>query len=214
MSRIIKINPDNPDPNSLQDAAEIINAGGVIGYPTETVYGLGAGISNSSAVERIFKIKGRDFNKALIVIVNSIEMLQPLVQDMPPDAESLMNRFWPGPLTLVFKASPAVNPAISGGRTTIAIRIPDNRICLELLSRCDGPITSTSANIAGEPNSITAMEVEQKLGRWLDLIIDGGASKSSSASTLLDLTTELPKLRRKGAIPANEIERMIKIESE
>lgn len=211
-SRTIKIDPNAPDLALLAEAAEIIKSGGIIGYPTETVYGLGGDIFNADTVERIFTIKGRQFNKALIVIVDSVEMLQPLIETMPANAKKLINKFWPGPLTLIFKAAPIVSRKLSGGGSTIAIRIPDNPICLALLKLCNTPITSTSANLAGEASALSAEAVTKSLGSKLDLVIDGGPSQSSKPSTIVDLTTERPQIRRPGAIPAYLIERMNTIE--
>lgn len=205
-TRIIKINPQDPDLSHLKQAADIIKQGGVIGYPTETVYGLGASIFNQNAVDRIYAIKGRTFHKPLIVIVDSYEMLQPLVQGIPEIGHTIMQKFWPGPLTLIFKASSIVNKKVLGGGSTIAIRIPDNKICLTLLKLSSIPLTSTSANVAGEPASLSAEDVERNLHSKLELIIDGGPSRSSEPSTVLDLTTERPLIRRIGIIPVRLIE--------
>jgi len=211
-TRILKINPQYPDLVLLKQAAAVLENSGVIGYPTETVYGLGANIFDADAVERIYAIKGRDFHKPLIVIVDSYEMLQPLVEYIPGVGNRIMREFWPGPLTVILQASSLVDKQVLGGGSTIAVRIPDNKICLTLLRLCGFPLTSTSANVAGKPNSVSAEDVEHNLHSKLDLIIDGGPSRSATASTLLDLTTESPQIRRIGAIPVHLIERFYTVD--
>lgn len=212
MKPILEINPHFPEKEKIEQAAQIITRGGVIGYPTETVYGLGADIFCRAAVKRIFEIKGRNASKAIIVIVPDIENLQELVTTISDQAHELMQQFWPGALTLIFPASDKVPAEIRGGGSSIAIRIPDNKICLNLLKKCQLPLTSTSANFTGEATPVTAQEVNQSMGEKLDLIIDGGPAKSRTPSTILDITTERFRLIRQGALPIEKIERICKIE--
>jgi L-threonylcarbamoyladenylate synthase len=209
---IIQIDPIQPEPEKIARAAATITRGGVIAYPTETVYGLGASIWEPAAIDRIYRIKGRDLKKALIVIIPSLRKLTGLVVEIPARAQELMHAFWPGPLTLVFKAAAGVPVAVCGQGVTIAIRIPANQICLDLLNRCDCPLTSTSANLAGTPTPADATTVAQQLGAKLDLIIDGGPSSKGIPSTVLDVTTAQPRLIRAGLIPLETLERITSIE--
>lgn len=209
---IIQIDPVQPEPAKIAIAAATIERGGVIAYPTETIYGLGASIWDLAAVDRIYRIKGRDLKKALIVIIPAPFKLNELVAEIPDKAAALMHAFWPGPLTLVFKAAASVPVAVCGQGTTIAIRIPANQICLDLLNRCDCPLTSTSANLAGVPTPENATAVARQLGAKLDLIIDGGPSSKGLPSTVLDVTTAQPRLIRAGLIPLVALERITSIE--
>lgn len=211
MINILKINSQNPEPERISQAADIIRAGGVIGYPTETVYGIGANIFNRDAVARIFDIKGRAQQKAIIVIVPTIDVLNELAANISFGAKKLIEAFWPGPLTMIFQASKKVPREITGGGATVAIRIPANEICIQLMQKSGVPITSTSANLAGAPNPVSAPEVAQNLGDRVDLIIDGGPSKSGTPSTVIDATGEQIRIIRAGAIDKVDIERIDKI---
>ncbi|MDZ7262191.1 MAG: L-threonylcarbamoyladenylate synthase [candidate division KSB1 bacterium] len=210
MSRIIKINPHHPEEETLHLASEVIRQDGVIGYPTETVYGLGANIFSAQAVNRIFEIKGRDRTKPIIVIVASLEQVWELVTEIPEIGLELIKAFWPGPLTIVFKASEKVPESLSGGSKTIALRIPNSKICLELLKWCQVPLTSTSANLAGGPNPLTATAVWDALASRIDLLLDGGPAPSKLPSTVIDVTQVEPQIRRAGAIEIEKIERIIR----
>ncbi len=212
MGHVLKINPAYPELDRIQLAVDIIKKGGVIAYPTETVYGLGANIYNMTAVNRIYTLKGREQQKALIVIVDSIERLKDLVTHVSEPAFLLINHFWPGPLTMVFSARESVPKFITGGGKTIAIRIPNNPICLELIKASEVPLTSTSANLAGGKNPTTAREVAETFGTPLDLIIDGGPSPSNISSTVLDVTQKEVHLVRQGAITIEMIKKVCKID--
>ena len=171
--KIIKIDSEKPDLSKLQAAANLILKDGVIGYPTETIYGLGANALSDAAVEKIFKLKGREKNKPILIIAAGLDQVKKLVVSFPCKAEILAKTFWPGPLTMVLEASVHLSESLLGGGNQIGIRIPGNQICLELLQRCGVPITSTSANISGQKNPISAAEVYENFGNKLDLIIDG-----------------------------------------
>lgn len=205
-NKILKINSSQPEPHLLKEAAEIILKDGVIGYPTETVYGLGANAESDSAVERVFRLKGRDASKPILVIALNVEQVKMLTADFPKDATQLAERFWPGPLTIIFRAAPHVNKRLLGRGQSIGIRIPDNRICLKLLEFCNRPLTSTSANLTGGSNPVSASEVHKNFGEALDLIIDGGHASSRIASTVLDLSSAKPTIRRPGKVSKKEIE--------
>ena len=207
--KVFKINPENPELHLLQQIADIILNDGVIGYPTETVYGLGANAFSDVAVERVYQLKQRPQNKPILVIASDLNQVKKIVAEFPQIAYSLALFFWPGPLTMVLKAAPGVNRRLLGEGATIGIRIPKNQICLELLHLCAVPLTSTSANISGGSNPISAQEVAANFNGELDAIIDGGISRSRISSTVLDLTLKKPVIRRQGIIKKEEIERVI-----
>ncbi|MDZ7337703.1 MAG: L-threonylcarbamoyladenylate synthase [candidate division KSB1 bacterium] len=202
--QLIMVNPDTPDMALLAQAAEVIRQGGVIAYPTDTVYGLGADPHNDAAVSRIFAIKGRQASKALSLIVADADQLQGLGAKPSEAALKLMEAFWPGPLTLVLPLAKGVRMPALRGQAKVAVRIPASRLCRELATLC-GPITATSANRSGEREPTTAAEVEAALGRQLDLIIDGGRSPSAIPSTIVDVSIHPPVVLRAGAIPEPHI---------
>lgn len=212
MSSRLQIDPVSPEKEKIAQAVSILRCDGLIGYPTETVYGLGAAIFSESAVQRIFKVKERSAAKAIILIVSELAMLENLVQTITPPAQRLIEHFWPGPLTLIFEATSRVPPEICGGGASVAIRIPQNQICLDLIHALGMPITSTSANLAGGANPQTADQVQQTFGEQLDLILDGGPTPGSAPSTVLDVRTATVKLIRAGALDLAEIERICPIE--
>lgn len=207
--KILKINPDQPQSELLKSVAEIILDDGVIGYPTETVYGLGANALSDIAVEKVFELKGRERNKPILIICSDIEQVKSMVSSFPERAAALASAFWPGALTMVLKADPRLSRLLLGGGNQVGIRIPGNKICLELLKSCGVPITSTSANISGQKNPISALEVRENFGDKLDLIIDGGDSQSRVPSSVVGVEEEAVKLIREGAISKFKIEQVI-----
>lgn len=206
MAAIIKINPDNPERDRIDEAVALLRKGGVIAFPTETFYGLGADAGNEKAIKQIFKIKGRDFRNAIPLIIGKKEDLSELVEDVPALAETLMNRFWPGPLTLVFRASGRVNPGLTAGTGTIGIRLSSHPIALALAGVLGGPITATSANLSGKKECSLAGDVLDQLGGSVDGIIDGGPTAGGLGSTILDVTCDPPRILRHGAISADRLQ--------
>ncbi len=185
-------------------ARNVLLQGGVIAFPTDTFYGLGVDPFNRDAVDRIFEIKVRDKNKPLFLLISSREQLDTLVKDITPAHSTLMQKFWPGPLTLLFETRSVIPENVSAGRT--GIRQPGNSMTRDLISALGQPITAPSANLAGENPPTTAKQVDQSIGKHLDLIIDGGTCPGGEPSTLVD-ATELPlRLIRPGAIPFSDIE--------
>lgn len=209
--KILKVNPLNPAPELLKEAASVILNDGVIGYPTETVYGLGANALSAAAIAKVFRLKQRDPQKPILILAHDLDQLRKLVIEFSPIAELLAQAFWPGPLTMIFKAEAHLDKQLMGTGNTIGIRIPANRICLELMQLCGVPLTSTSANLAGGKNPISATEVTYNFKNKLDLIIDGGIARSRMPSTVLDLSVEKPVIRRPGLISKKSIERIIGI---
>jgi len=206
MPLILKINPQHPEPERIGKAVAILKRGGVIAFPTETFYGLGAVAGNEKAIKQIFKIKGRDFRNPIPLIIGKKEDLLELVEDIPALAETIMNRFWPGPLTLVFRASGRVNPGLTAGTGTIGIRLSCHPIALALARALGGPITATSANRSGKQECSSAGDVLDQLGGRLDGIIDGGPTAGGPGSTILDVTCDPPRILRHGAISADRLQ--------
>jgi len=192
----------------IKKAAEMIRAGRLVAFPTETVYGLGASALDSNAVRKTYEAKGRPSDNPLILHVSSIEMAENVVY-VNKTARVLMEKFWPGPLTLVLPARDIVPYATRGGLETAAIRMPDNRIALELIHYSGLPLSAPSANRSGRPSPTDAATVREDLGEAVDMILDGGETKIGVESTVLDITGDAPVLLRAGGLPKDEIERVL-----
>ncbi|MBI4632763.1 MAG: threonylcarbamoyl-AMP synthase [Deltaproteobacteria bacterium] len=202
MPEIIKIAPDDPDERLIARAVRIMEEGGVIVYPTETFYGLGANAEDEEAVERIFLIKGRDAGSPLPVIIGSEKELALFTEEIPPKARLLMREFWPGALTLVFRASPRIPVRLTAGTGKIGIRISSHPLAAMLAKSMAHPLIATSANPSGSPSCTRAREVIRCLGDRIDAVIDGGETAGGHGSTILDVTVDPPALLREGAIPS------------
>ncbi|MBC7129740.1 threonylcarbamoyl-AMP synthase [Candidatus Bathyarchaeota archaeon] len=202
---VLKVDPDAPDMEAIRLAAKIIRNGGLVAFPTETVYGLGADALNPKAVRELFKAKKRPLDNPPIVHVAEVNDVYKLVRDVPAKAEKLMKRFWPGPLTLIFKRSKAVPDITVSGLDTIAIRMPKNKIALLLIENSGCPIAAPSANIAGKPSPTTAEHVLEDLNGRIDAILDGGPTQVGVESTVLDLTVNPPQILRPGGVSYEEL---------
>ncbi len=209
MVRILKAEAEG----SLAEAIAVLKGGGLIAYPSDTVYGLGAAASDERAVARAFAVKGRLSEKALSLLLADVEDMAPLCAEVPPTAELLVERFWPGPLTLVLRRSPAFESAALGSGDNVALRVPDHLFLRRLIRALGEPITGTSANRSGRPSCRTAREVQRQLGGAVDLIIDGGPSRVGRESTVIDITQDTPKLLREGAISRREVEEVVGVVS-
>jgi len=212
--KIFKMSQSSPDPLVVSEIAELLKTGSVIAYPTDTFYGLGADITNQSAVERLYSIKKRMPEKPILVLISDIMMLRPLIANgyLSQTAERLTDRFWPGPLTLVFNASDSVPPVLTAYTGKIGIRLPDNELCKLLIDKLEHPITATSANISGKNSIDNPYDVEKSIGDKIDALIDGGLTKGGYASTVVDVTGEEPVLIREGIIQNSVIIGLIKEE--
>ena len=193
------------DGPGIRRAADAIRSGGVIAYPTETVYGLGADPYDSQAVERVFEIKERERHKPVILLVRGEGDVRSLVTEVPTAAVDLMRGFWPGPLTLVFLAEPGLPARLLAGGQTIALRVSPNAVVKELLEAVGGPITSTSANRSGEPPARSGMEAADRVGDLVDLVLDGGTSVDDRPSTVVDVSEAEVKVLREGRIAEDAI---------
>ncbi|MDD4230102.1 MAG: L-threonylcarbamoyladenylate synthase [Dehalococcoidales bacterium] len=192
-------------------AAETLLSGGVVAFPTDTVYGLGALYDNSKAVRRIFDIKGRERTKALPLIVANRNQLEDVACSERACVVLLMQAFWPGPLTLVLPKTKRVGCDVTGGLDTVAVRMPDHPVALMLAIRAGGAICATSANISGREASLTACEVERQLGSSVDYIIRCDAVGSGIPSTIIDATGDKIRIIREGTITREKISRICEI---
>ncbi|MGD0645628.1 MAG: L-threonylcarbamoyladenylate synthase [Candidatus Bathyarchaeia archaeon] len=195
---ILKVDPENPDPTKIQSAAEIIKKGGLVAFPTETVYGLGADALNPDAVLALFEAKKRPLDNPPIVHVANASEVYKLVKEVSKKAELLMKEFWPGPLTLIFKRSSIVPSVTVAGLDSIAIRMPKHKVALALIKRSDRPIAAPSANLAGKPSPTTAKHVYEDLNGRIDAILDGGPTNIGVESTVVDLSVDPPMILRPG----------------
>ncbi len=205
MTLLLKIDPRNPDAEKLAEAIRVLCEGGVVAFPTETFYGLGADARNETAVEKIFRIKGRNFRNPLSVIVANDRDVIPLVEEIPAAAKILMQTFWPGPLTLVFRASSSVLPRLAANTGKIGIRVSSHPLARLLAGGLGGPLTATSANLSGGPECSSADAVIRTLGELPGSVIDGGETPGGAGSTILDVTIFPPRILREGAISGDFI---------
>ena len=194
---------------AMQEVAETLRGGGLVAFPTETVYGLGADAENPAAVARIFAVKGRPADHPLIVHIANRDQITRWAEDTPPAAWRLARRYWPGPLTLILRRACRVSNIVTGGQDTVGLRVPDHPLALALLEAFGGGIAAPSANRFGRVSPTTAAHVREELGDVLDLVLDGGPCRVGIESTILDLSGHQPRLLRPGAITIAEIEAVL-----
>jgi L-threonylcarbamoyladenylate synthase len=200
---------EDESPGMMTRAADILRNGGVLAFPTETVYGLGAAVFNERAVARVFEIKQRPRFDPLIVHVSGPEQLPLLVQEVPEAAKALIERFWPGPLTLVLPKSPRVPDLVTAGLPTVAVRMPRHPLALALIVRAGTPVAAPSANPFGYTSPTTARHVGECLDGQADMILDGGSCSVGVESTILSMASGRPVLLRPGGVPVEDIERIV-----
>jgi L-threonylcarbamoyladenylate synthase len=198
--RRLSVDPVAPDPLAIAAAATVLRAGGLVAFPTETVYGLGADALDPVAVRRIFEVKGRPVFNPVIVHVASLEQARRLARHWPADATRLANRFWPGPLTLVVPKDITVPDIVTAGLDAVGIRVPAHPVALALIRAADLPVAAPSANRFTQLSPTTADHVAQALGDRVDLLLDGGPAQVGIESTVVDLTGPRPRLLRPGMI--------------
>lgn len=200
-ARIVKIDMQRPG-DAYGRCREVVAAGGVVAYPTDTFYGLGADPRSERAVRNLFEIKGRSSTRPILLLVADATDVREWVAGVPGQAVNLMERFWPGPLTIVFPASPDALPLLTAGTGSIGIRVPGEPVTRGLLRYLGHALTGTSANRAGEPENRTADGVARALGDRIDLILDGGETAGGKPSTIVDVRGGSLRVLREGAIPA------------
>ena len=196
----------------IEQAIEILKRGGIVAFPTDTVYGLGANALDEEAVLRVYEAKKRPRHLALPLLLADISQIAAVARPVPEIAWRLAQRFLPGGLTLVLHKASSVSTVVSGGGEKIALRVPNHPVPLALIEGLGAPITGTSANLTGSPSPDTAEEVRQQMGDRVNLVIDGGRCPGGMDSTVLDLTGETPRILREGAISREEIERVCQLE--
>lgn len=207
---IITVDKKMDNIKSYKQAVDILKSGGVVAFPTETVYGLGAIATDEEAVNKIFKAKGRPSDNPLIVHIGNKEEVAKYAADIPTQANELMDAFWPGPLTLIFNAIPGViAPNVTPGVDTVGIRMPDHPIALELLRELQAPLAAPSANRSGKPSPTEALHVNEDLNGLIPLILDGGPTGVGLESTVIDMTVQPPTILRPGGATREMIEEVI-----
>jgi L-threonylcarbamoyladenylate synthase len=206
-AEILKISNDKPEASLIRYAADQIRAGEVLGMPTDTFYGLAADPFNLRAVDRVYEIKSRSRHKPLSLLIESVEQAEEMARPLPEEFEALARKFWPGPLTIIVKASSRLPLKVTANTGNVALRIPNSRIPLAVVQAAQIPITATSANLSGEAECTTALAVRDQLKDRISIIVDGGTSPREVPSTIVDLTDEDARWRilREGAIPSREI---------
>lgn len=194
---------------SLDYAVQLLRAGYAIAFPTDTVYGLGADGFNERAIEQLFVVKERERGKAIPYLLAGTSDLAQVAREMPRAAQLLAEKFWPGGLTLVVPASPRVPKILIAGGDTVAVRVPDQPITRALIAKMGVPLATTSANLSGGPDPANAQEVLAQLTGRIPLVLDGGATRGNIPSTVVDVTTDPPRVLRVGVIAVQEIEQVV-----
>lgn len=201
----LTVTPQSPSPSAVVQAASVLCRGGLVAFPTDTLYALGADALNPLAVKRVFEVKGRSLTSPIPLLVADLTMAIQLVGELPAAAVRLAERWWPGPLTLVVTAPRTVCALLTAGTGRIGLRVPDSAVALALIRQFGGPVTGTSANRSGGTDPLDAQEVLRQLGDQVDLVLDGGPVVGGSPSTVVDVTTNPPVIVRQGPIRQEEI---------
>lgn len=208
-TKVIKIDLENIDDELLDEAAQSLRDGGLVAFPTETVYGLGANAFDGNAVRSIFEAKGRPNDNPLIVHVAEPEDVEPLVKEIPEKAKAVMEHFWPGPISIIMNKSDKIGNEVSAGLDTVAVRMPSNSVARALIARAKVPVAAPSANTSGKPSPTAARHVYEDMNGKIDYIIDGGRCDVGVESTVLDLSGDTPAILRPGGVSAAMLEPII-----
>ena len=208
-TEILKLSSGNRNQALLQRAAELIKQGGVVAFPTETVYALGADAMKESAVQKVFLLKKRLSGKPVAIFLPQAEDLKNFVEEITPSARKLMEKFWPGPLTLIFKPKPGKMAFLTGEEEKLGVRVSSSNFVQSLLRMTGTALTATSANLSGKPEPASAEQVLDYFDGKINLVIDGGASESATPSSVVDVSGEMPVLLREGRIPFAELKRVV-----
>lgn len=209
MTEVIKVDEKNIEQSLIQKAAGIIKRGGVVAFPTETVYGLAANVFDDNAVRKIFEVKKRSSDKPLAVCVSSLDQLSGVATSIPPEAKAVIEEFLPGPLTLILLKKNSIPDIVTTSKNNVGIRYPDHRIALALIDTAGVPVAATSANISGKESPTTAQEVLSQLSGDIDLVIDGGPTEYKVASTVIDFTAQPYRILREGAISKQDLDHFL-----
>ncbi len=209
ITKVVQIDPVHPEEKKIEEAAAVIRGGGVVAFPTETVYGLGADALLPEGAKRIYEAKGRPSDNPLIVHIADWDALERIAREIPPQARALADAFWPGPLTMILPKSDAVPRETTGGLDTVAVRMPSHPVAQALIRTSGGYIAAPSANVSGRPSPTRAEHVIEDLDGRIPLVLDGGAVGIGIESTILDLTGETPQILRPGYITEEMIANVI-----
>jgi len=205
-TKIYTLNEENIDLNIIKEAGEVLKNGGLVAFPTETVYGLGGDALNPDSSKKIYAAKGRPSDNPLIVHITNLKALKKIVKDIPNDALKLADKFWPGPLTMIFNKNDVVPKETTGGLETVAVRMPSNKIARALIDASGGYIAAPSANLSGRPSPTVAKYVIEDMQGRIDVILDGGESDVGLESTIVDFTEGTPMILRPGFITQKMLE--------
>ncbi len=205
-TKIYTLNEENIDTNIIKEAGEVLKKGGLVAFPTETVYGLGGDALNPDSSKKIYAAKGRPSDNPLIVHISNLKALEKIVKDIPSDALKLADKYWPGPLTMIFNKNDVVPKETTGGLETVAVRMPSNKIARALIDASGGYIAAPSANISGRPSPTVAKYVIEDMDGRIDIILDGGESDVGLESTIVDFTEGKPMILRPGYITQKMLE--------
>ena len=208
-TRHIRIEEQNTDEELIRQAGDILRSGGLVAFPTETVYGLGGDALNPASSARIYQAKGRPSDNPLIVHIADMEALDAIVREIPAEARALAEAFWPGPLTMILPKADIVPRETTGGLETVAVRMPAHRTARELIRAAGGYVAAPSANRSGRPSPTLAKYVAQDLDGRIEMIIDGGSVEIGLESTIVDLTSDKPTILRPGYITRQMLERVL-----
>lgn len=203
--RIIKTEPDENLRTGLENARQILLSGGLVAFPTESFYGLGVNAFDEEAIRRLFEIKKRESDRPVLILIPSLDSLGSYAEEIPEVSLKLIKRFWPGGLTLLFKASSQISGLLTAGTGKIGIRLSSHPVACALVKAMGSPITATSANISGESPCTNAENVLESLSPRVDLVLDGGSTRGGKGSTILDVTVSPPEILREGMISYEEI---------
>jgi L-threonylcarbamoyladenylate synthase len=205
MSVVLRIDPKEPFQNDIDQAVEFLKNGDVIAYPTETIYGLGADVVNRKAIKKIYDLKARDYGLPVSILVADIAMLREFVEEVPEQALSLMRRFWPGALTILFPANDKIPKGLVTNTGRVGVRISSHPIAAALVKTFGKPITTTSANLSGFPPSLSVKHIQKYFGDKIPCLVDGGECEPSRGSTVVDVGEETMRIVREGRISAEEV---------
>ncbi|MBR5356944.1 MAG: threonylcarbamoyl-AMP synthase [Lachnospiraceae bacterium] len=205
-TKIYSLNEENIDINIIKEAGDVLKKGGLVAFPTETVYGLGGDALNPDSSKKIYAAKGRPSDNPLIVHISNLKALEKIVKDIPEDALKLADKYWPGPLTMIFNKNDVVPKETTGGLETVAVRMPSNKIARALIDASGGYIAAPSANLSGRPSPTVAKYVIEDMNGRIDIILDGGESDVGLESTIVDFTEGKPMILRPGFITQKMLE--------
>lgn len=203
--KVRKVNSENPEIGIISEAAHIIKHGGVVVFPTRSLYGLGADAFNTKAINRIFHIKKRPISKPILVLIEDKNQLDRLVATVPPAATAIMERFWPGKVTIVFQAKEELSADLTAGTKKIGVRLAEHNIASAVVAASGEPITGTSANLSGNAGCFKVKDLDEKIMDSVDLVLDAGPLKGGAGSTIVDVTDKMPLILREGELSQKDI---------